>query len=362
MRVLAIETSCDETAAAVVSGPPPVIESGVVASQIDLHKKFGGVFPELASRAHTETIIPVIEQALDDAKADMAKVEALAVTIGPGLIGSLLIGVNATKALSFAEGLPIIPVNHLEGHIYANFIEHPEAKFPILTLTVAGGHTLLVLMGGHLRYEVLGRTRDDSAGEAFDKVAKLLGLGYPGGPAIEKVAEGGDPAAFQFPRGMIAQGGYDFSFSGLKTAVLYKVHELTRGRVDERGTGHLVSSLSPSLIADLAASFQQAVVEVLVEKTMRAAVEYRPKSVFLAGGVAANTPLRETLADRVKKELPETLFAVPEFKYCTDNAAMIGAAAVYKLAAGKLATWESVQADPNIELSPEKRKRARLGS
>lgn len=356
MRILAIETSCDETAAAVVSGPPPVIESGVVASQIDLHKKYGGVFPELASRAHTETIIPVIEEALEKADRNIDSIDAIAVTVGPGLIGSLLVGVNAAKALAFATEKPLIPVNHLEGHIYANFIDHPDAKFPILALTVAGGHTQLVLMKKHLSYHVIGKTRDDSAGEAFDKVAKLLGLGYPGGQIIERVAREGDEKRYDFPRGMMARStraqghpeqgrrvgeGYDFSFSGLKTAVLYQTQKMSQ---DE------IKKATP----DLVASFQQAVVDVLVAKTIQAAREFHPRSIFLSGGVAANTLLRETLGMKVKQEFPDTLFVMPELLYCTDNAAMIGVAAVYrhKASAGGIASWEEVEADPNATLEP----------
>lgn len=363
MRILAIETSCDETAAAVVSGPPAVVESNVVASQIDIHQKYGGVFPELASRAHTETIIPVIKEALAKAGKRLEEIDTIAVTIGPGLVGSLLIGVNAARTLAMATGKPLIPINHLAGHIYANFIAHPDAPFPALVLTVAGGHTQLVLMRRHLEYRVLGRTRDDSAGEAFDKVAKLLGLGYPGGPIIEKLAQSGNPKAFDFPRGMMAEEGFDFSFSGLKTAVLYKVQELTRKRVKEKkltsfSTHQLVSLLPRQLILDLVASFQQAVVEVLVEKTVRAARRFHPRSVFLSGGVAANTLLRTTLSERTHRDLPNTFFAVPELKFCTDNAAMIGAAAVYKARAKRFASWQDVQADPNAELSSQGRKRA----
>jgi len=337
MRILAIETSCDETAAAVVSGPPPMIQSSVVASQVDLHKKFGGVFPELASRAHTEKIIPVIEQALEEAKASMEAIEAIAVTVGPGLVGSLLIGVNAAKALSYATGKPLIPVNHLEGHIYANFVEHPDAPFPALALTVAGGHTQLILLERHLTYRTLGKTRDDSAGEAFDKVAKLLGLGYPGGPVIEQIAKSGEQAAFAFPRGMTGANSLDFSFSGLKTAVLYQTQKMKRVEVKNR-------------TSDLVASFQRAVVDVLVEKTMHAAQTTHPHSIFLSGGVAANMLLRTTLANRIRKEYPGTLFSVPPLPLCTDNAAMIGAAAVYRARAKLFRPWEEVDVDPNAEL------------
>jgi N6-L-threonylcarbamoyladenine synthase len=373
MRVLAIETSCDETAAAVVSGPPPRVESNVVASQIDLHKKYGGVFPELASRAHTESIIPVIEEALRSSEkirtknekkssllgfcSSLADIDAIAVTIGPGLLGSLLVGVNAARSLAMATEKPIVPVNHLEGHIYANFIAAPSAQFPVLALTVAGGHTQLVLMTNHLNYRVLGKTRDDSAGEAFDKIAKLLGLDYPGGPAIEKIAKEGQPNAFVFPRGMIDDESFDFSFSGLKTAVLYKVHELTRGRANEKklvssSTGQLINSLPRQLIADLAASFQQAVIDVLVEKTIRAARRFRPLSIFLSGGVAANRLLRGKLKERLKIEFPTIFLAIPESSYCTDNAAMIGAAAIYMVSADRLVSWEKVGTDPNATLEP----------
>jgi N6-L-threonylcarbamoyladenine synthase len=308
-----------------------------VASQVNLHKKYGGVFPEMASRAHTEAIIPVIERALSTASVSTDRVDAIAVTIGPGLIGSLLIGVNTAISLAYALGKPLIPVNHLEGHIYANFIANPHAPFPILALTVAGGHTQLVMLTKHLTYQVLGKTRDDSAGEAFDKVAKLLGLGYPGGPIVEHVARYGDPKRYEFPRGMLNDPSYDFSFSGLKTAVLYQTQALRKKEVI-RETNHL------------AASFQQSVVDVLVGKTIRAVHQYRPRSIFLSGGVAANTLLRRMLQKAIEDNFPGTLFAVPEFRFCTDNAAMIGTASLYRAQAKEFVPWERVGANPHADL------------
>lgn len=337
IKLLAIESSCDETAAAVVEGLPPRVVSSVVSSQIDLHKAYGGVYPEVASRAHTERIIPVVEEALSKARTTMAKIDAIAVTYGPGLIGALLIGVNTAKALSYSLGKPLIPVNHLEGHIFANFIEHPNAPFPIVALTVAGGHTTLALLHDTKRIKVLGQTLDDAAGEAFDKVAKLLGLTYPGGPEIERLAKRGNPDAFRFPRPMIDDASLDFSFAGLKTAVLYQVRELKR--------------IDTKTKTDLCASFQQAALEVLVRKTIRAAKKYKARSLFLGGGVSANRKLRSMMQEAVKQELSNTLLAIPPLSLVTDNAAMIGVAALYKFLNKESVPWYAVKADPNAALS-----------
>ncbi len=334
--ILAIETSCDETAAAVIEDGHR-IRSSVVASQIELHRPYGGVFPEIASRQHVFDIVPVIERALADSGAGWDDLSALAVTRGPGLAGSLLVGVNTAKALAWARGLPIVAVNHLEGHLYSNWLDEggkiapaaitrpspPELEadgraFPLLVLIVSGGHTEIILMQGHGRYQRLGATLDDAAGEAFDKVARLLGLSYPGGPAVQKAAEGGNPAAFSFPRGLTnyaiqPEHRFNFSFSGLKTAVLRQVREL----------GNDPATLP---VADLAASFQAAVVDVLVAKTADAARAYGVARICVCGGVAANKALREAVVG----QLPVPA-SIPPFFLCTDNAAMIGAAAHYRL-------------------------------
>ena len=327
MRILAIETSCDETAAAVIEDGHRVL-SNVVATQIELHRRFGGVFPEVASRQHVLAIQPVIAQALAEAGVPhVSALDAVAVTHGPGLAGSLLVGVNAAKGLAFGAGLPLLPINHLEGHIYSNWLDTGAGgdssraeldDFPVLVLIVSGGHTELVLMSGHGRYERLGGTLDDAAGEAFDKVARLLEIGFPGGPAIEQAARGGDPARYPLPRGLrhAADHRFDFSFSGLKTAALHLTQELAAEGVDLH---------APPVLADLAASFQQAVVDVLVDKTADAAQEYAVRRVCICGGVSANTALRTAAARRFAEM--GVGFSIPPFAFCTDNAAMIGAAA-----------------------------------
>jgi len=308
---LGIETSCDETAAAVVEDGE-VILSNQIASQVEIHARYGGIVPEVASRQHVLAVVPVIEQAMAEAGAGWDDLGGIAVTIGPGLAGSLLVGVNVAKAISVARGLPLTGVNHLEGHIYANWLDGGGVDFPVVCLIVSGGHSDLVLMRGHGDYIVVGRTRDDAAGEAFDKAARILGLGYPGGPAIERAA--GDGAdCLKLPRAWLA-GSYDFSFSGVKTALL-----------------RLVQGAKISSPADAAASFQAAVVEVLVAKTVAAAREYRVGCVLLAGGVAANRRLREKLA----QDSPVPVLA-PEPLLCTDNAAMIAAAGYYHFQAGKV--------------------------
>jgi N6-L-threonylcarbamoyladenine synthase len=308
VRVLGIESSCDETAAAVVEDGRRELSS-VVASQVEMHAQWGGVVPEAASRQHVPWIVPVIERALDEAGG---AVDAIAVTRGPGLVGSLLVGMSAAKALAWARGLPLVGVNHLEGHLYANWLTGAEPELPLVCLIVSGGHTDLILMREHLRYERLGRTRDDAAGEAFDKVARMLELGYPGGPAVERAARDGDPNAVAMPRAWLAES-YDFSFSGLKTAVL----RLWEGPQRPRA-------------ADLAAAFQESVVDVLVVKARRAALEHGARTVLLAGGVAANGRLRERFA----AEMPVP-FVHPPPRLCTDNAAMIAAAGFFRLDAGE---------------------------
>ncbi|MDP2949574.1 MAG: tRNA (adenosine(37)-N6)-threonylcarbamoyltransferase complex transferase subunit TsaD [Chloroflexota bacterium] len=317
MNILGIETSCDETAAAVVEDGRRILAS-IVASQVDLHARYGGIVPEVASRKHLENIIPVVEAALDASHCTLSDLGALAVTYGPGLAGSLLVGLNVAKALAMVRSLPLVGVNHLEGHIYANWlVEGDEPSLPALCLVVSGGHTDLVIMEGHGRYRRLGHTLDDAAGEAFDKVARLLGLGFPGGPAIERVARAAP--ALRLPRARVA-GPYDFSFSGLKTAVL----RLVQGEGD-----------APP-VAETAAAFQEAVVDALVTKTVRAAQENQAAEILLAGGVAANSRLRQSLAQRLpagRQGSPLPL-RVPPLSLCTDNAAMIAACAYYRLRAG----------------------------
>jgi N6-L-threonylcarbamoyladenine synthase len=337
LRILGIETSCDETAAAVVEDGSTIL-SNVVASQVDLHAQYGGVFPELASRMHVEAIIPTVDQALAGAHVDWNDLDAIAVTYGPGLPGSLLVGLNYAKGAALAKGLPIVPVNHLEGHFYAHWLQtgaegsaNGNLRFPLLVLIVSGGHTELVLARDHGKYERLGGTLDDAAGEAFDKVARMLKLGYPGGPAIEQAAKNGVPGAFDLPRAWLP-GSYDFSFSGLKTAVL---------RILQKYTG----PVPQSYYANMAASFQAAVVDVLVEKMARAAEEFGVNAVLLSGGVSANTALRE--AARAGVPLPVyTLRKV----LCTDNAAMIAAAGYYRYHAGDRAGWD-LDIDPGLQLT-----------
>ena len=330
--ILAIETSCDETSAAVVENGQ-TIRSNVVSSQVDIHRRYGGVFPEVASRQHILTITTVIQDAMVQARTQWNDLDAVAVTHGPGLAGSLLVGVNAAKGIALALNRPLIGVNHLEGHMVSNWLitggPVPTPKFPALCLIVSGGHTELVLVHDHLAYEVLGRTLDDAAGEAFDKVARLLGLGYPGGPAVEQAAERGKPDAFDLPRARL-RGTLDFSFSGLKTAVLRLLQRYT-DKVTAPADS-LNSQLPPlSLpIADLAASFQQAVVDVLVEKTCQAAEEHDAAEILLAGGVSANSLLRHQMTARARRPV-----RAPPLFLCTDNAAMTGAAAYYRFMAGQ---------------------------
>jgi N6-L-threonylcarbamoyladenine synthase len=331
-RILGIESSCDETAAAVIENGRSLLSS-VVASQVDIHAQYGGVFPEVASRQHIRTIYAIVDEALQRAHLGLSDIDAIAVTRGPGLAGSLVIGMNMAKGLAISANLPLIGVNHLEGHIYSAWVypadtPQPPAppQFPLLALLVSGGHTELILMTGHLEYKRLGATLDDAAGEAFDKVARLIGLTYPGGPAIQKAAVDGNPTAFNFPRPRL-EGTWNFSFSGLKTAVLRTVRE--------------IESAGRNLpVANLAASFQAAVVDTLVEKTIHAARVYSAKEILVAGGVSANRALREAfLAQR------EFHMDIPPLSLCTDNAAMIAAAGYFHYGAG--------YRDPlNIDVSP----------
>lgn len=332
MRILGIETSCDETAAAVVEDGTRVL-SNVIASQIPLHRKTGGVVPEVAAREHVLKIVPVIERAMEDAKCVWDDLDAIAVTQGPGLLSSLIIGVTAASTLAAVKQKPLIPVNHIAGHIYANWLDEDPAdpiRFPLLVMTVSGGHNELVLMKSHAKYILLGETLDDAAGEAFDKVARMLNLGYPGGPEISRAAEKGNPSAFKFPRVHMAKDSFDFSFSGLKTAVL----NVVKTEFEKKG------KLSGKFISDCAASFQEAACEVLTDKLLKAASMHRVKEVHLAGGVSANKRLREIAEQRIgdgyfldhrnkKVSLSTTprLRYAKKMQYCTDNAAMIASAA-----------------------------------
>jgi len=332
MRVLGIETSCDESAVALVEDGR-TIRSNLLASQAHLHEKFGGVVPEVASRAHVENINPLITQALVDAGMWMSDVEAVAVTIGPGLVGALLVGIAAAKALSLALGVPFIGVNHLEGHLYANVLERGPIEDPYVAFLVSGGHTMLVHVPKPFSYEPLGQTLDDAAGEAFDKVARLLDLGFPGGPALDRLASTGDRAAIRFPRAATDRG-YDFSLSGVKTAVVRYIRaEHAQGREPK--------------IEDLAASFQEAVVEVQVDKTIAAAKDKGVKTIVLGGGVVANTRLRKLMSERTAAEGLELLIPSPEL--CTDNAAMIACAGFYRLMRGER-TDLSIGASPSLPL------------
>ncbi|BAD74524.1 glycoprotein endopeptidase [Geobacillus kaustophilus HTA426] len=330
--VLGIETSCDETAAAVVKNGREVL-SNVVASQMESHRRFGGVVPEIASRHHVEQITLVIEEAMQQAGVSFASLDAVAVTAGPGLVGALLVGVNAAKALAFAHGLPLIGVHHIAGHIYANQLV-AEMKFPLLALVVSGGHTELVFMKEHGNFAVIGETRDDAAGEAYDKVARALGLPYPGGPHIDRLAHEGEPV-IDLPRAWLEEGSYDFSFSGLKSAVLNALHN-----AKQRG-----EEIDPR---QMAASFQASVVDVLVTKTVQAAKEYRVRQVLLAGGVAANRGLRAALQDKMK-ELPDVELVIPPLSLCTDNAAMIAVAGTVLYQQGKRADL-ALNANPSLPL------------
>lgn len=308
--------------------------SNIIYSQNDIHRPFGGVVPELASRAHLQTLIPTIEAAFSDAGLRASEIEGISVTFGPGLIGALLVGVNMAKAMSFALDIPLLGVNHLEGHLFAIRLDHPEAEPPLVSLLVSGGHTLLVLIEQWGRYNVLGQTIDDAAGEAFDKVAKMLDLGYPGGPAIDLIAQNGDPGFHQFPRSWLEADRFDFSFSGLKTSVLNYI-----------GSKH--SDFVKSHVADIAASFQSAVADVLVGKTFKAANKFGLKRVALTGGVARNSHLRKRCMETAEESGFEIYLPQPE--YCTDNAAMIGKAGLFHLSNGRRSDY-SLEAIPNLKL------------
>ncbi len=354
MIILGIETSCDDTGIALVEGSQKgcCILSNLVSSQVKLHAPYGGIVPNLAARAHLENIGPVLKEVLE--QAGNSKIDLIAVTIGPGLIPSLLVGTNFAKALAYNWQKPIIGINHIEGHIYANWLRTTKGRpfgyvlasqerspqwqllFPALCLVVSGGHTQLILMKGHGQYKLLGETRDDAAGEAFDKVAKLLNLGYPGGPIISQRAQKGNPQSFNLPRPMFNSQDFDFSFSGLKTSMLYEVKDKKK--------------LPQNYINNMAASFQQAVIDVLITKTIKAAKKHRVKTVLLSGGVAANQELRRQMTESIKKELPASKFNIPQPKLCTDNGAMIAAAAYYKKRPALKQSWSKIEAQANLKL------------
>ncbi|BDF32496.1 tRNA N6-adenosine threonylcarbamoyltransferase [Lachnospiraceae bacterium] len=331
--ILAIESSCDETAAAVVKNGRDVL-SNVISSQIDLHTLYGGVVPEIASRKHIEKINQVIQAALDEAEVTLSDIDAIGVTYGPGLVGALLVGTASAKAIAYASKKPLVGVHHIEGHIAANFIEHKELEPPFFSLVVSGGHTHLVRVNDYGRFDIIGRTRDDAAGEAFDKVARAIGLGYPGGPKIDKVSKQGNPDAIAFPRAHMEDAPFDFSFSGLKSAVLNYINGC-------RMKGEAYSQ------ADVAASFQKAVTDVLVEHAMHAVEEYHMDKFAIAGGVASNSALREAMAKACAER--KIKFYYPSPVYCTDNAAMIGVAAYYEYRNGTRHGW-NLNAVPNLKL------------
>lgn len=332
--ILGIETSCDETSAAVLANRTELL-SHVISSQVATHQKYGGVVPEIASREHSIHLKNVVQRVLSEAGLGFADLSAIAVTYGPGLVGSLLVGVAGAKAMAYAAGIPLIGINHLEGHIYANFLQHPELEFPLLALLVSGGHTHLILFRNHGDYEVLGKTRDDAAGEALDKVARTLGLGYPGGPQIQKVAQEGNPSAYDFPRAMLEPNSLDFSFSGMKSAVLNTQNTASM-------KGHVLN------VPDIAASFQQAVVDVLVRKTIMGVERTGVRRVLLAGGVAANSLLRTQLTEQLNEH--KVMLTYPDPVYCTDNGAMIAVAGYYHYLAKDFAPW-NLNAKPGLTLS-----------
>jgi len=329
--ILGIESSCDETAASVVLDGKTVL-SNIIASQADIHKKFGGVVPEVASRYHVEAITAVIDEAMEEAGVTFAELDGIAVCQGPGLVGALIVGLQAAKAISFAHGIPLILVHHIAGHIYANALEG-KMTFPLIALVVSGGHTELILMKDHNDYEYLGRTLDDAVGEAYDKVARVLNIGYPGGPIIDRLAQSGSDK-YELPRVWLNRNEFNFSFSGLKSAVINLVHNASQ-------KGEIIDP------ADLAASFQSAVVEVLTGKTMQAIKKYQIKNLVVAGGVAANSGLRQTLEELTNKKGINLM--IPAFKYCTDNAAMIAAAGHVNFTRGKISDL-SIDAKPNLKL------------
>jgi N6-L-threonylcarbamoyladenine synthase len=350
---LGIETSCDETSAAVVN--EGVVFSNIIASQL-FHEKYGGVVPELASRAHMRLIVQIVNEALEKAGVGKQDLDGVAATHGPGLIGSILVGLNFGKAFAYGLGIPFVGVNHMEAHLFSNFLTTPEnqPEFPLVCLTVSGGHTQLIYVRKPFDYLMLGQTRDDAAGEAFDKVAKMLGIGYPGGPEIDRLARHGDPTHVRFPRPYLEEGSFDFSFSGLKTAVLYYLRDrglLRDSRLASSAGSTKVerSELSSALLADLCASFEAAVVDVLVEKTIRAIEQYDVKNICVAGGVSANSELRKRMKEEGRKRGLRVHH--PKLEYCTDNGAMVAYVGWLKLRAGISSLPDDVTAVANLQLS-----------
>ncbi len=342
MNILGIETSCDETAVAIIKvqtnqkSPIFHVLSNVVSSQVKLHAKYGGVVPNLAAREHAKNIIPCLEEAMETAKLSSQQIDLIAVTRGPGLISALLIGTSAAKSLAYAWQKPIIGIDHIAGHIYANWIENRNIEFPILCLVVSGGHTELVLMTDYGKFELLGKTRDDAIGEAFDKTSRLLELGYPGGPAISRVAENGTLGKFNLPRPMIHDKSFDFSFSGLKTAI----RELVISQ----------KKITDSTRAEIAKEFQQATIDVLISKTIKATEKYYPKTIILAGGVAANKELRKQLGIAIEKNVSKTKYLMPSLKFCADNASMVAVAGYFERYKATNSPWD-VQTDANITIA-----------
>jgi len=350
MLILGIETSCDETAASVVKDGKRIL-SNVIASQVAIHRKFWGVVPEIASRKHLELINPVISEALSGAGIGFSDLDGIAATYGPGLVGALLVGLSTAKAIAYSNNLPFVGINHLEGHIYANYLEHPSSKFPFLALIVSGGHSNLVYVKDHGGYEVLGRTRDDAPGEAFDKIAKFLKLGYPGGPIIDKMAKRGDPKAIPFPRSYFkAKETLDFSFSGIKTAVVNYIakYQSDSGTVRQSNRQTVKPQGSLPTLPNIVASFQEAVVDMLIKNTLRAAKMKGVKKIVLAGGVASNSRLRERLKEETKARGIKLYY--PREELCTDNAAMIACCGYYKLKEG-IKSDLSLNAVANLSLS-----------
>ncbi len=332
INILAIETSCDETSVAVVKNGRSIL-SNIISSQIEIHQKYGGVVPEIASRKHIENINIIIDKALKESGKKFNNLDAIAVTYGPGLVGALLVGINSAKALAFSLKKPLIGVNHIEGHISSNYLSHKNLKPPFISLIVSGGHTHLVIVEDYGKYKILGRTRDDAAGEAFDKIARSMNLGYPGGPIIDKISKEGNKKAIDFPRAYLEEESFDFSFSGLKSAVLNYINNSNQKN-------------QPVNIPDLAASFQEAIVEVLVKKTLKAAEKYKINEIVLAGGVASNTRLRELFLEKLDNK---KLF-YPDKELCMDNAAMIGSAAYYKYIKNDFSDYK-LNAVPNLDLT-----------
>ena len=345
MITLGIETSCDETAVGIVRDGRQLL-CNVVQSQIDIHKAFGGVVPEVAARSHIEVMIPVLDEALHQTGLGWSDIDAIGVTYAPGLIGSLLIGCLTARTIAITKGIPLYPIHHIEGHVYANFLLDKQPEFPVLALIVSGGHSQLVLFEDHAHYKLLGQTQDDAVGEAFDKVAKLIGLPYPGGPSVSKAAESGNPRAYKFPKARLA-GKYDYSFSGLKTAVLRQVQEIC-GKAHDYPSSRLAGLLTASQRNDIAASFQHTAIEALVDKTVAAYNDFAPKSVVIAGGVAANTELRRQLSARLTIKVD-----YPPIQLCTDNGGMIAALTYYQSKQKQACDPYSLQCLPSLPMTSQ---------